>query len=62
MVDDEGVGDDHVKDLVGRETRRLAHAVTEHLAAAELALVAIHAEVLLDADLRDEGRRARGER
>ncbi len=52
-VDDERVGDDAVERAASSETpARLAHAVAQHLAAAELALVAVDGGVVLD--LRDE--------
>src|SRR3989304_10069857 len=51
MVEDEGVGDDEIEDaLRGRGARRLAHAVADDLAAAELDLVAVDREVLFDLD------------
>ena len=51
-VDDERVGDDAVERALVGDAGGLAHAVAEHLAAAELALVAIDRRVLLDS--RDE--------
>src|SRR6202023_2754597 len=44
-VDDEGVGDDAVERTLVRNARRLPHAIAEHLATAELALVAIDGRV-----------------
>src|SRR5690606_2059537 len=41
VVDDEGVGDDGVDGALGAARLRLAHAVADHLAAAELHLLAV---------------------
>ena len=50
MVEDDGVGDDGV-DRAARVGRlRLPHAVADHLAAAELHLLAVSGEILLDLD------------
>src|SRR5204862_3669017 len=50
-VDDHDVGDHEIGRAGGAaRMRRLAHAVTNHLAAAELRLVAIHGGVVLDFD------------
>jgi hypothetical protein len=50
MVEDEGVGDHRVDRAFGARRLRLAHAVADHLAAAELHLLAIGGEILLDLD------------
>ena len=50
MVDDEGVGDDRIDGPFAAGALALAHAVADHLAAAELHLLAIGGEVLLDLD------------
>ncbi len=51
VIQDEGVGDDEVEHAVrGGGARGLAHPVANHLAAAELHLVAVDREVLLDLD------------
>ena len=47
-VDDQRVGDDAVERLGVGDAGRLAHAVAQHLAAAELALVAVDGVVALD--------------
>ena len=49
MIDDERVGD-HGVGRVLRDALALAHAVADHLAAAELHLLAVHGEVLLHLD------------
>ena len=49
VVDDQRVGDDGV-DRAARGDLRLAHAVADHLAAAELHLLAVGGEILLDLD------------
>mmetsp|Transcript_29521 Transcript_29521/g.95233 ORF Transcript_29521/g.95233 Transcript_29521/m.95233 type:complete len:216 (-) Transcript_29521:689-1336(-) len=46
-VNDQGVGDDGVERISGGAPGRLAHALAEHLSAAELELVAVDGEVLL---------------
>ena len=51
VVEDEGVGDHEIQHAVRRHrARRLPHAVADHLAAAELHLVAVDGEVALDLD------------
>ena len=50
MVEDDGVGDDRVDRAACVRRLRLAHAVADHLAAAELHLLAVSGEVLLDLD------------
>ncbi len=50
VVDDQRVGDDGVDGAVGAGGLRLAHAVADHLAAAELHLLAVGGEVLLHLD------------
>ena len=50
MVEDDGVGDDRVDRAARVGGLRLAHAVADHLAAAELHLFAVSREVLLDFD------------
>ena len=50
MVEDDGVGDDGVDRAARARHLALAHAVADHLAAAELHLFAIDGEVLLDLD------------
>ena len=51
VVQDEGIGDDQVEHAVGGGGAcRLAHSVANHLPAAELHLVAVDGEVLLDLD------------
>ncbi len=50
MVDDQRVGDDGVDGAVGAAHLALAHAVADHLAAAELHLLAVGGEVLLHLD------------
>ncbi len=47
MIDDERVGNDGVDRAIGPADLALAHAVADHLAAAELHLLAIDGEVLL---------------
>ena len=47
VVDDERVGDDGVDGAVGATRLALAHAVADHLAAAELHLFAVGGEILL---------------
>ena len=49
-VDDQRVGDDRVDRAFGARALALAHAVAQHLAAAELHLLAIGGEVLFDLD------------
>ncbi len=49
MIDDQGIGDDGVGHL-GRYSLALAHAVANHLAAAELHLLAMDGKILLDLD------------
>lgn len=49
VIDDQRVGDDGI-DHVGGDALRLAHAVANHLAAAELHFLAIRGEVALDLD------------
>ena len=58
MVEHHRVGDDGVDGAVGVRGLALAHAVADHLAAAELHLLAIGREILLDLD--DEARYRRG--
>ena len=50
VVDDQRVGDDGVDGALGARDLALAHAVADHLAAAELHLLAVGGEVLLDLD------------
>ena len=50
MVDDQRIGDDGVDGALGARDLALAHAVADHLAAAELHLLAVDGEVLLDLD------------
>ena len=50
VVDDQRVGDDGVDGALGAAGLALAHAVADHLAAAELHLLAVDGEVLLDLD------------
>ena len=50
VVDDQRVGDDGVDGAFAARELRLAHAVADDLAAAELHLLAIGGEVLLDLD------------
>ena len=47
-IDDERVGDDEIERAIVADARRLSHAVAQHLAAAELALVAVDRVVALD--------------
>ena len=47
-VDDERVGDHEIERAIVGDARGLAHAVAQHLAAAELALVAVDRVVALD--------------
>ena len=49
VIDDQRVGDQRIHHLGGKQLA-LAHAVTDHLAAAELHFFAISGEVLLDFD------------
>jgi hypothetical protein len=49
VVEDQGVGDDRVR-RVGAGGLGLSHAVADHLAAAELDLLAVDRVVLLDLD------------
>ena len=48
VVDDQGIGDDGVDGALGLRRLRLAHAVTDHLAAAEFYFFAIGRVVVLD--------------
>jgi len=50
MVDDDGVGDDGVDGAFGARHLTLPHSVADHLAAAELHLLAVCGEILLDLD------------
>ncbi len=50
MVEDHGVGDDRVDRALGAAALALPHAVADHLAAAELDLLAIDRAVALDLD------------
>lgn len=50
MVEDQRIGDDSVDRPVGIAHLALPHAVTDDLAAAELHLLAIDGEILLDLD------------
>ncbi len=50
VIEDEGIGDHGVHGACGAASLRLAHAVADHLAAAELHLLAIGREVALDLD------------
>ena len=50
MVEDHGVGDDRVDGTLGAAPLALPHAVADHLAAAELDLLAIDRAVALDLD------------
>ncbi len=50
VVEDDGVGDDGVDRASRARGLRLAHAVADHLAAAELHLLAVGGEILLDLD------------
>ena len=50
VVDDEGVGDHRVDGALGARRLALAHAVADHLAAAELHFLAVDRVVLLDLD------------
>jgi hypothetical protein len=51
VIEDQRIGDDEIEHALGRRgPGRLAHAVADHLAAAELHLVAIGREVALDLD------------
>jgi hypothetical protein len=50
VIDDQRVGDDGVDGAAGAGDLGLAHAVADHLAAAELHLLAIGGEVALDLD------------
>ncbi len=50
MVDDHGVGDDGIGGAVGAADLALPHAVADHLAAAELDLLAVDRAVALDRD------------
>jgi hypothetical protein len=52
VVDDQRVGDDGVHRALGPRALGLAHAVADHLAAAELHLLAVGREVALDLDER----------
>mmetsp|Transcript_32922 Transcript_32922/g.86977 ORF Transcript_32922/g.86977 Transcript_32922/m.86977 type:complete len:576 (+) Transcript_32922:30-1757(+) len=57
-VDDQGVGHHDVQRPGGVDAGGLAHALAQHLAAAELALVAVHRQVPLH--LRDQARVSEG--
>ncbi len=50
VIDDQRIGDDRVDGALGARDLALAHAVADHLAAAELHLLAIGGEVALDLD------------
>ena len=50
VVEDQRVGDDGVDGALPVGDLRLAHAVADHLAAAELHLLAVDGEILLDLD------------
>ena len=50
VVDDQRVGDDGIDGAVGAGHLALAHAVADHLAAAEFHLLTVGGEVLLDLD------------
>ena len=50
MVEDDGVGDDRVDRALGARALRLPHPVADHLAAAELHLLAVDRAVFLDLD------------
>ena len=50
MVDDQRIGDDGIDGALGAALLALAHAVADHLAAAELHLLAIDRVVVLDLD------------
>ena len=50
VIEDERVGDDGVDGALGAALLALAHAVANHLAAAELHLLAIDRAILLDLD------------
>ena len=50
VIEDDGVGDDGVDGAARVGRLRLPHAVADHLAAAELHLLAVSCEVLLDLD------------
>ena len=50
MVDDDGVGDDGVDRAGGARRLALPHAVADHLAAAELDLLAVDRAVAFDLD------------
>ena len=50
VIDDQRVGDDGVDRALGAAALALAHAVADHLAAAELHLLAVDGEVALDLD------------
>ena len=50
VIDDQRVGDHGVDRALGLASLRLAHAVADHLAAAELHLLAVDGEVALDLD------------
>ena len=56
-VDDERVGDDAVERVDLTDARGLAHAVAEHLAAAELAFVAVDGVIAFDLARSDRCRR-----
>jgi len=50
MVEDHGIGDDGVDGTVGAGRLPLPHAVADHLAAAELDLLAINCAIAFDLD------------
>jgi hypothetical protein len=50
MVEDEGVGDHRIDGTLRIRDLALSHAVADHLAAAELHLLAIRGEIPLDLD------------
>ena len=50
MVEDHGVGDDSIDRAVGAGRLPLPHSVADHLAAAELDLLAIDRPIALDLD------------
>ena len=50
VIDDQRIGDDGVRRALLVGDLRLAHAVADHLAAAELHLLAVGGEILLDLD------------
>ncbi len=50
VIDDQRIGDDGIDGAIGARHLRLAHAVADHLAAAELHLFAVDGEVALHFD------------